>query len=57
MDECDAPGPSSVIRHHDHEWGIPARDDRKHFKFLVLEGAQAGLNWLVILNKRVSPSV
>jgi DNA-3-methyladenine glycosylase I len=41
-----------VIRYHDHEWGVPARDDRKHFEFLVLEGAQTGLNWLVILNKR-----
>ena len=41
-----------MIRYHDHEWGIPAHDDRKHFMFLVLEGAQTGLNWLVILNKR-----
>jgi DNA-3-methyladenine glycosylase I len=47
-----APGKSLVIRYHDQEWGVPARDDRKHFMFLVLEGAQTGLNWLVILNKR-----
>ena len=47
-----APGKPLVIRYHDHEWGVPARDDRKHFMFLVLEGAQTGLNWLVILNKR-----
>ena len=46
------PGKPLVIRYHDHEWGVPARDDRKHFEFLVLEGAQTGLNWLVILNKR-----
>jgi len=38
--------------YHDHEWGVPAHDDRKHFEFLVLEGAQAGLSWSTILNKR-----
>jgi DNA-3-methyladenine glycosylase I len=47
-----APGKPLVIRYHDHEWGVPARDDHDHFEFLVLEGAQTGLNWLVILNKR-----
>ena len=45
------PGKPLVVRYHDHEWGAPARDDRKHFEFLVLEGAQTGLNWLVVLNK------
>jgi DNA-3-methyladenine glycosylase I len=47
-----APGKPLVIRYHDREWGVPARDDHDHFEFLVLEGAQTGLNWLVILNKR-----
>src|SRR6266436_6266615 len=41
-----------LVRYHDQEWGVPARDDRKHFEFLLLEGAQAGLNWTVVLNKR-----
>ncbi|HEY4655543.1 MAG TPA: DNA-3-methyladenine glycosylase I [Cyclobacteriaceae bacterium] len=40
------------IRYHDNEWGIPVHDDVKHFEFLVLEGAQAGLSWSTILNKR-----
>jgi DNA-3-methyladenine glycosylase I len=39
-------------RYHDEEWGVPVRDDRKHFEFLILEGAQAGLSWSTILNKR-----
>ena len=38
--------------YHDREWGVPVHDDRKHFEFLVLEGAQAGLSWSIILNKR-----
>ena len=38
--------------YHDREWGVPVHDDRKHFEFLVLEGAQAGLSWSTILNKR-----
>ena len=41
-----------LIRYHDEEWGVPVHDDRKHFEFLVLEGAQAGLNWSIVLNKR-----
>ncbi|MFZ1011277.1 MAG: DNA-3-methyladenine glycosylase I [Candidatus Sulfotelmatobacter sp.] len=40
------------IRYHDKEWGVPAHDDRTLFEFLVLEGAQAGLSWETILNKR-----
>ena len=40
------------IRYHDEEWGVPVRDDRMHFEFLILEGAQAGLSWSTILNKR-----
>ena len=41
------------IDYHDHEWGVPARDDRKQFEFLVLESAQAGLSWLTILKRRI----
>lgn len=40
--------------YHDQEWGVPCRDDRKLFEFLVLESAQAGLSWLTILRKRES---
>lgn len=40
------------VRYHDEEWGVPVRDDRTLFEFLVLEGAQAGLSWLTILRKR-----
>ncbi|MCL2211765.1 MAG: DNA-3-methyladenine glycosylase I [Treponema sp.] len=39
-------------KYHDKEWGVPVYDDRKHFEFLVLESAQAGLSWITILNKR-----
>jgi DNA-3-methyladenine glycosylase I len=38
--------------YHDREWGVPVHDDHTHFEFLVLEGAQAGLSWSIILNKR-----
>ena len=40
------------IRYHDKEWGVPVHDDRTQFEFLILEGAQAGLSWSTILNKR-----
>ena len=40
------------IKYHDEEWGVPVHDDRKHFEFLTLEAAQAGLSWLTILRKR-----
>jgi DNA-3-methyladenine glycosylase I len=40
------------IEYHDKEWGVPVHDDRKIFEMLVLEGAQAGLNWLTVLRKR-----
>lgn len=39
-------------QYHDTEWGNPVHDDRKHFEFLILEGAQAGLSWLTILKRR-----
>ena len=41
-----------MLQYHDHEWGVPVHDDRKHFEFLVLEGAQAGLSWSIVLKKR-----
>jgi DNA-3-methyladenine glycosylase I len=41
-----------MIEYHDTEWGVPLHDDRRLFEFLVLEGAQAGLSWQTILNKR-----
>jgi DNA-3-methyladenine glycosylase I len=40
------------IKYHDEEWGVPVRDDRRWFEFLILEGAQAGLSWDTILQKR-----
>ena len=40
------------IRYHDEEWGVPVHDDRTLFEFLILEGAQAGLSWNTILQKR-----
>ncbi len=40
------------IRYHDEEWGVPVHDDRRHFEFLVLEAAQAGLSWFTILKRR-----
>ena len=39
-------------KHHDEEWGVPSRDDRHLFEMLTLEGAQAGLSWATILNRR-----
>ena len=41
-----------MIDYHDHEWGVPVHDDRILFELLTLEGAQAGLSWQIILNKR-----
>src|SRR6266550_4614397 len=43
-----------MIAYHDAEWGVPVHDDRVHFEFLTLEGAQAGLSWETILKKRES---
>ena len=42
----------AYIEYHDEEWGVPVRDDRTQFEFLILEGAQAGLSWATVLNKR-----
>ena len=41
-----------MIQYHDEEWGVPVHDDRTLLEFLVLEGAQAGLNWQTVINKR-----
>src|SRR6058998_2314274 len=41
-----------MLEYHDREWGVPVHDDAKHFEFLVLEGAQAGLSWSIVLRKR-----
>ena len=50
---CDWCIGDDLYRHyHDHEWGVPCRDDTKLFEFLILEGAQAGLSWLTILKRR-----
>ncbi|MFX1285721.1 MAG: DNA-3-methyladenine glycosylase I [Promethearchaeota archaeon] len=41
-----------MVEYHDQEWGVPVHNDRELFEFLILEGAQAGLNWSTILNRR-----
>lgn len=45
-------GDSLMLDYHDQEWGAPVHDDRKHFEFLILEAAQAGLSWSTVLKKR-----
>ncbi len=53
MNRCSwAWGDELYQRYHDAEWGVPLRDDRMLFEFLLLEGAQAGLSWITILKKR-----
>src|ERR1051326_6370535 len=53
MKRCAWVGTNSLmIDYHDQEWGKPVTDDRQHFEFLVLEAAQAGLSWSIVLNKR-----
>jgi len=53
LKRCEWVGEQAVyIRYHDREWGVPVYNDRKLFEILVLEGAQAGLSWITILNKR-----
>jgi DNA-3-methyladenine glycosylase I len=46
------PDDALMVEYHDREWGVPVHDDGKHFEFLVLEGAQAGLSWSTILKRR-----
>ena len=52
MKRCTWAKNDLAITYHDAEWGVPVRDDRKLFEFLILEGAQAGLSWDTILAKR-----
>ena len=53
MKRCEWCGNDELyVRYHDEEWGVPVHNDLKHFEFLVLECAQAGLSWLTILKKR-----
>jgi DNA-3-methyladenine glycosylase I len=53
MQRCPWTGDDPLyIRYHDEEWGVPVHDDCRHFEFLVLESAQAGLSWLTILQRR-----
>lgn len=49
---CPWPKSEAMIAYHDKEWGVPVYDDRKHFEFLILESAQAGLSWAVVFGKR-----
>jgi len=53
MNRCSWCGDDPLyVSYHDKEWGVPVRDDRALFEFLILEGAQAGLAWITILRKR-----
>src|ERR1700688_1199952 len=53
-ERCGWAREAPMIGYHDQEWGVPLHDDRGLFEYLVLEGAQAGLSWSTILNKRAS---
>ena len=52
MSRCPWPTNELSIHYHDTEWGVPVHDDRVLFEYLILEGAQAGLSWQTVLNKR-----
>ena len=52
LTRCSWPSNPLSIRYHDEEWGVPQHDDRVLFEFLILEGAQAGLSWDTVLQKR-----
>ena len=53
MTRCEWPGSDPLmLAYHDSEWGTPVHDDLRHFEFLVLEAAQAGLSWAIVLKKR-----
>ena len=54
MTRCSWAKSEAMIAYHDTEWGVPTHDDRVLFEFLILEGAQAGLSWETILNKRAA---
>src|SRR5271166_4139402 len=49
---CPWPEGDLYVAYHDTEWGVPLHDDRTLFEFLILEGAQAGLSWHIVLKKR-----
>ena len=51
---CSWAANALLIQYHDREWGVPVHDDRRLFEFLILEGAQAGLSWHTILQKRAA---
>ena len=54
VNRCGWAGPDPLyVAYHDDEWGVPLHDERALFELLILEGAQAGLNWLTILKNRV----
>jgi DNA-3-methyladenine glycosylase I len=52
MERCDWSLKEPMLSYHDTEWGVPVHDERKHFEYLILDGAQAGLNWEIILKRR-----
>ena len=53
LTRCSWPGDNPLyVAYHDHEWGVPVRDDRELFEHLILDGFQAGLSWITILKKR-----
>ena len=49
---CEWANGEFLVPYHDEEWGVPVHDDRRHYEFLVLEAAQAGLSWLTVLRRR-----
>jgi DNA-3-methyladenine glycosylase I len=52
LNRCGWATSQEMIVYHDREWGVPTHNDRLLFEFLILEGAQAGLSWSIVLNKR-----
>jgi DNA-3-methyladenine glycosylase I len=52
LERCAWAVSPAMCAYHDTEWGVPTHDDRRHFEFMILEGAQAGLSWKTILDKR-----
>jgi DNA-3-methyladenine glycosylase I len=52
IQRCSWPKSDLALRYHDREWGVPLKNDGKLFEFLILDGAQAGLSWEIILRKR-----
>ena len=52
VERCPWPLREPMLTYHDTEWGTPVRDDRKLYEYLILDGAQAGLNWEIILKRR-----